>query len=107
MILTTEDLALAQRRAALKRANNVRTMRAALKRALASGLCLPDPYLERPRAWMKTWRIADFLVTLPAWGPIKVRRLLAECQISQDARIGNLTTRQRNAILAAVQERAK
>lgn len=88
---------------ALARANEVRLFRAKIRREITEG--------ERSAAttliWfddkLETMRVVDLLTALPRVGEQKAEEWLRECWASPDKRIGALSDRQRNCIVAKVQ----
>jgi hypothetical protein len=47
-----------------------------------------------------TATVADLLLALPMYGPVKVNKLLSRCRIAPAKTIGGLSPRQRAALLA-------
>ena len=88
----------AQRQEALERANVVRSQRARLKRDLKQGRCAIDVVLADPPAFVRTAKVADVLLAVPKYGPVKVNKLLSRCRIAPTKTIGGLTQRQRNEL---------
>lgn len=89
-----------QREEALRRANAVRRQRAQLKRDLKAGRCAIDELLADPPAFVQTAKVADLLLAVPKYGPVKVNKLLARCRIAPSKTIGGLSARQRNELAA-------
>jgi hypothetical protein len=56
---------------------------------------LIDPSACVPRA-----KVADLLLALPKYGPVKVNKLLGRCRIAPAKTIGGLTSRQRDELAA-------
>ena len=92
-----------QRASALVTANDVRTARAGWKRetrqlpevnalAGAVGMVLDPP------EWAATWRVAEMLDVVPRIGPHQVKRAHRACGVSEGWRLGQLTSRQREAL---------
>jgi hypothetical protein len=91
-----------QRRAALLKAAEARRVRAELKDQLklrAIGLPTVFARAEREDAVAKM-RVTDVLAAMPAYGPVKARRLMEELDISTSRRVRGLGPRQRQALLA-------
>ena len=88
-----------QRFAALRKANEVRSGRAQLKRALADGAASIEHVLASPPECARQQKVEDVLLAVPKYGPSKVARLLAHCRISPAKTIGGLTERQRQELL--------
>jgi hypothetical protein len=49
---------------------------------------------------MQTAKVADLLLALPKYGPVKVNKLLSRCRIAPSKTIGGLSQRQRNELAA-------
>jgi len=88
-----------QRLQALRRANEIRTLRAQLKRDLAAGRVLIADVLIRPPAYAAGLRVSVLLRAVPRYGQARVSRLLANARISDSKRLGALTERQRAELL--------
>jgi hypothetical protein len=96
------DLDPEQRRAALVKAAEARRVRADLKDQLKLreiGLSTVFARAEREDAVAKM-RVSDVLAAMPAYGPVKARRLMEELDISTSRRVRGLGSRQRQALLA-------
>ncbi len=93
-----------QRRDALALANRIRAQRAALKADLKLGRASIAVVLGDPLAYLATARIAKLLIALPGYGPKKVERLLAGCQVSPRKTVAGLSERQRDELLTALAE---
>lgn len=87
-----------QRSKALLKANEIRCLRAAMKRGLTPEHAVT--LIAKPPPWLRTMRLELLLVALPWWGRTRVARLLVRCQISPAKTIGGLSTRQRRAVVA-------
>lgn len=110
---TPPNRSLAQRRAALARANAVRSARADLKvrlgaerttdRAVAvlaedtDGIIDPDH--------VATMRVRDLLMAIPGMGRRRVDRLMVALYISPSKTIGGLTDRQRGELIEQLRRR--
>jgi hypothetical protein len=90
----------AQREDALRRATAVRRQRAQLKRDLKTGRCVIEEVLTDPPAFVQTAKVADLLLAVPKYGPVKVNKLLSRCRIAPSKTIGGLSDRQRNELAA-------
>jgi len=84
-----------QRLRALKRANEIRTARAQLKRQLAAGEIELAQILAQPPACARTARVRDLLLALPRIGSVKAGRILARCGIAHSKTLAGLSDRQR------------
>jgi hypothetical protein len=91
---------LAQREDALRRANAVRRRRAQLKGDLSAGRYAIGELLADPPAFVQTSRVADLLLALPKYGPVKVNKPLARCRFASAKTIGGLSPRQRDELAA-------
>jgi hypothetical protein len=78
----------------------VRRQRAQLKRDLKAGRCAIEEVLTDPPAFVQTAKVADLLLALPKYGPVKVNKLLRRCRIAPSKTIGGLSDRQRNELAA-------
>jgi hypothetical protein len=101
------ELDPAQRRAALEKAAEARRIRAELKQMLKAGEVSLRDVLDRsataePLAKMK---VADVLEAMPAFGPVKARRLMEELDIAPSRRLRGLGPRQREALLTTFEGR--
>jgi hypothetical protein len=79
----------------LRRANEIRIGRAQLKRALAAGSVRVNDILAAPPEGVRTQKVQALLLALPKYGPARVARLLAQCQISSAKTLAGLNERQR------------
>jgi hypothetical protein len=86
-----------QRRDALARANEIRTARKELKRALKAGRIGLADVLERDDC--ATWKISKALLALPTVGRVKANRALTRAKISPSKTLGGLTPRQKAELL--------
>jgi hypothetical protein len=91
---------LTQRMAALKRANEIRTKRARLKRDLRSGRTNPQALLLSPPDYVLTAKVSEMLLAVPKYGHVKVNKILAQCRISPSKTIGGLSPRQRAELVS-------
>lgn len=93
------DLAddLAQRLAALQKANAIRSDRAKMKEYLRAGGD-PCPLLNDPPSYLATMRVEDFLAAVRGIGPKKARRLLARCKIGEGSTFSRTSSRKRALI---------
>jgi hypothetical protein len=78
----------------------VRRQRAQLKRDLKTGRCAIEELLIDPPAFVLTAKVADLLLALPKYGPVKVNKLLGRCRIAPAKTVGDLSPRQRNELSA-------
>ncbi len=85
---------------ALRRANEIRTQRAKLKRELKAGRAQIHPLLLDPPEYLQTAKVFDLLLDVPKYGRVKVNRILTHCRISPSKTIGGLSDRQRNELVS-------
>src|SRR5947199_10753049 len=93
------ELSLTQRMDALKRANEIRTRRARLKRDLKGGRAQIHHLLLDPPEYLQTAKDFDLLLAVPKYGRVKVNRILTHCRISPSKTIGGLSERQRGELV--------
>jgi S13-like H2TH domain len=74
--------------------------RAQLKRDLKAGRCAIEEVLSDPPVFVQSAKVADLLLALPKYGPVKVNKLLSRCRIAPSKTIGSLSDRQRNELAA-------
>ncbi len=84
-----------QRMKALRRANDIRTRRAQLKRDLKAGKAQVDGLLLDPPDWVMTAKVFDMILAVPKYGRVKANKILTQCRISPSKTIGGLSQRQR------------
>jgi S13-like H2TH domain len=96
----TPERSLTQRMEALKRANEIRTRRARLKRELKAGRTQIHGLLLDPPEYVQTAKVFDLLLAVPKYGRVKVNRILTHCRISPSKTIGGLSERQRNELVS-------
>ena len=94
------ERSLTQRMDALKRANEIRTRRARLKRDLKAGRIQIHGLLLDPPEYLQTAKVFDLLLAVPKYGRVKVNRILTQCRISPSKTIGGLSERQRNELVS-------
>lgn len=89
-----------QRMEALKRANDIRTKRAQLKRDLKAGHRHIYELLLEPPSYVETAKVFDLLLAVPKYGRVKANKVLTQCRISPSKTIGGLSQRQRTELVA-------
>jgi hypothetical protein len=94
------ERSLTQRMEALKRANEIRSMRARLKKDLRAGRTSPQALLLSPPEYVLTAKVSDMLLSIPKYGHVKVNKILAQCRISPSKTIGGLSPRQRTELVS-------
>lgn len=100
----TPERSLDQRMEALKRANEIRSRRAQLKRDLKSGSAHISAIIENPPEYVLTAKVFDMLMAVPKYGKVKATRFLNHCRISQGKTIGGLSDRQRRELVQLLGE---
>ena len=94
------ERSLNQRMDALRRANEIRTERARLKRDLKAGRSQIHGLLLDPPDYLLTAKVFDLLLAVPKYGRVKANRILTQCRISPSKTIGGLSPRQRGELVA-------
>jgi len=93
------ERSLTQRLDALERANQIRLLRAQLKRDLKAGGLSVHTLLREPPDFILTAKLFDILLAVPRYGRVKVNKVLTQCRISPSKTIGGLSERQRDELL--------
>jgi hypothetical protein len=93
------ERSLDQRMEALRRANEIRSRRAQLKKDLKSGRTSIGNVISDPPDFVLTAKVFDMLMAVPKYGKVKATRFLNHCRISQGKTMGGLSERQRNELL--------
>jgi len=84
-----------QRLRALRRANEIRTARAQLKRDLKAGKAKIETLLKDPPEYVLSAKVFDMILAVPKYGRVKANKILSQCRISPSKTIGGLSERQR------------
>ena len=84
-----------QRMRALRRANEIRTARAKLKRDLKAGKAQIEKLLLDPPDYVLSAKAFDMILAVPKYGRVKANKILTQCRISPSKTIGGLSERQR------------
>ena len=84
-----------QRLRALRRANEIRTARAQLKRDLKAGKMKIERLLLKPPEYVLSAKVFDMILAVPKYGRVKANKILSQCRISPSKTIGGLSERQR------------
>jgi hypothetical protein len=95
----TPERSLDQRMDALRRANDIRSQRAKLKKDLKSGQVTIQRIIANPPDYVLTAKVFDMLMAVPKYGKVKATKFLNHCRISQGKTMGGLSERQRNELL--------
>jgi len=96
---STPQRSLDQRMDALRRANEIRSQRAELKKRLKSGELAVYELIDDPPDYVLTAKVFDMIVAAPKYGKVKATRLLNQCRISQGKTLGGLSDRQRQELV--------
>jgi len=91
----TPERSLDQRMDALSRANEVRTLRAQLKRELKARRVSIGALLLDPPPYLETAKVFDMVLAIPKVGRVKATKILQSCQVSPSKTFGGLSERQR------------
>jgi hypothetical protein len=89
------ERSLDQRMDALRRANDIRSARAKLKKDLKAGKASIHALLLDPPEYVMTAKVFDMLLAVPKYGRVKTNRTLNQCRIPPSRTIGGLSGRQR------------
>lgn len=97
------ELGPEERRAALVKAAEARRIRAELKQMLKSGEVSIAQVLERAGSAdaLAKMKVSDVIEAMPAYGPVKTRRLMKQLDIAPTRRLRGLGRRQREALLTS------
>src|SRR5881397_3562906 len=98
--LAAPERSLDQRMDALKRANDIRTARAKLKKDLKANRASIQTILLDPPEYVQTAKVFDMLLAVPKYGRVKTNRILNQCRISPSKTIGGLSERQRAELIS-------
>ena len=93
------ERSLDQRMEALRRANDIRSRRAQLKKDLKSGRVQIRDVIADPPEYVLTAKVFDMLLAVPKYGKVKATRFINHCRISQGKTVGGLSERQRNELV--------
>lgn len=92
-----------QRAAALAKAAEARRVRAEARRALSAGDVTLGDLLDRVgEDLIEGIKVKALLTAVPGLGKVKTQRLMAQLGISETRRLRGLTSRQKEALLAAL-----
>jgi len=98
--LAAPERSLDQRMDALRRANDIRTARAKLKKDLKASRASINAILLDPPEYVLTAKVFDMLLAVPKYGRVKTNRILNQCRISPSKTIGGLSERQRTELVS-------
>jgi hypothetical protein len=88
-----------QRLRALRRANEIRSARAKLKRDLKAGKVQIEKLLLDPPDYVLSAKAFDMILAVPKYGRVKANKILTQCRISPSKTIGGLSERQRTELV--------
>src|SRR5213592_241340 len=94
------ERSLDQRMDALRRANDIRSSRAKLKKDLKAGKASIHTLLLDPPEFVETAKVFDMLLAVPKYGRVKANKVLVNCRISPSKTIGGLSQRQRAELVS-------
>jgi hypothetical protein len=97
----TPERSLDQRLDALSTANEVRTLRAQLKRDLKARKVSIGALLLDPPACLEAAKVFDMLLAVPKVGSVKATKILHGCRVSPSKTFGGLSERQRAELARA------
>jgi hypothetical protein len=89
-----------QRLRALRRANEIRSKRAQLKRDLKAGKAKIEGLLLDPPDYVLSAKAFDMILAVPKYGRVKANKILTQCRISPSKTIGGLSERQRGELVS-------
>ena len=87
---------------ALERANRVRLARAELKRSIARGEVEASEIVRECPWETESMTLAELLTSQRRWGRTRARKLLLSLSLSENKRLGTLTSRQRLMLTTAL-----
>ena len=100
MNLTTPAVGDTQHMRALQRANEVRHVRAALKRQIAEGKISASEVILSPSSETESMDLFELVMSQRSWGRIRSRELLNAVSLSETKTMGSMTDRQRRLVAA-------
>lgn len=96
------EMTESQRKAALERAAQVRSERAALKKALKDGSAKIADVLTSDDDVVGKTKVAQLINALPGYGKARTAQLMDHIGIAENRRVAALTDRQRDALIKAL-----
>ena len=93
-----------QRMRALRRANEIRSARAQLKRDLKAGKVKIEKLLLDPPEYVLSAKAFDMILAVPKYGRVKANKILTQCRISPSKTIGGLSERQRSELVTQLRK---
>ena len=94
-----------QRMRALRRANEIRSARAQLKKDLKASRVKIETLLLDPPEYVLSAKAFDMILAVPKYGRVKANRILSQCRISPSKTIGGLSQRQRAELVHLLRRR--
>ena len=88
-----------QQQAALKKAAEARTKRAKLKEDIKSGKISLKKVFDSTDPVVKKTKVSAVLGALPGYGKVTVAKLMDECGIQENRRVGGLGSNQKEKLL--------
>ena len=101
----TPQRSLDQRLDALRRANEIRSLRAQLKKELKSGALSVEKVISEPKDFVLTAKVFDIIVPAPNSGKVQATRWLNQCRISQGKTVGGPSRGQRDELVDLLKQR--
>lgn len=92
-----------QRKAALGRANEVRTARKEIKEQLAHGELELAELIQHPPEEVETAELGDVLMWMPGIGRTRVRKIVADSSVTRNVLMGHLSYATRLRISASLE----
>jgi ribosomal protein S13 len=99
------ERSLDERLEALKRANDIRTARAELKKAIAGEHVSVLDVLADPPEYVLTAKVYDLLLAVPRFGRVRANKILNQARITPRRTVGSLSERQRHELLSLLDRR--
>lgn len=96
---------LPQHMGALKRANEVRLARAAMKRDVAAGNVKVSEIIHDMPWCMESITLSELLCSQRRWGRTRARKFLSELTLKEGKQLQDTTIRQRQMLAAELRER--
>ncbi len=94
-----------QRAAALEKAREVRAARSELTKKLGMGMISPADFLAQSGdPVVGKMKVRAFIGALPGYGKVKTEKLMEELGIQPERRIQGLGSKQKEALLAALEK---
>jgi len=90
-----------QRLRALAAANQVRSLRAALKADLHEGRVSLPSVLTSPPDFARSAKVSSLLEATPGCGPVKAAKIMDRCRIASSKTVAGLSERQRTELIAS------